>query len=1199
MNRIKSILSVLLGSLLVMAAMTACQGNTETAETGEDIQTSMEDTGMETTAERKVIPMVEARSLGEAYTLIENASFNGNKEGIVSGWELDNRGGIPRTQIEGGYGSLTDISTTAGTAMIRKLSKVTDGILVLETSAQVGGNFDGFSLAFLNEAGEAIYKAITKNGNWVYEGTTEQTLLANAKDTQSFTFRVVLSLPDNQATTYINGQNCGTYPLATTGEGSHPAEFRFATDEASTASVSLGGIRLTANYAINTNFDRYESGKLPYDWTGSGATIDGGTLKVTQGKAGITVDPVPGHVLAETEFQINKSGVDTAFSLCCGEDPVVSFTSKEQNFYANGQLVYENYVPGLWYRLRLEAKTGEDTCVVWLNGRQIATVPLLAETGYIDTVSIANDHATPVYYDEVRLYEKIAHEDYVPAPVRPKGEENYIVGLNVCPLWKEGTHFGWACTTPYEDAETVLGYYDEGTPETADWEIKYMVEHGIDFQAFCWYASSDNAPLHNNHLENHLHDGYMYAEYSDQMKYCLIWETANAASPRDMNAWKKYYVPYLIENYLKDSRYMTIDNQPVLCIFGANKILEKLGSEAAVKESFDYLDAEVQKLGFDGMLYLSCGSSSDTLAAMGFDGSYAYNWGTAGYQLDVNKNSILSSANVKSMYTVPTISVGFNSIPWHGVRYPMMSVADYETANLWVRDEYLPNHAQKGTWQENFVMLSTWNEYGEGTYIMPSQGNGGFGYLDALRKVYTQEEPDESLNLVPTAAQKERINHIYPNHHKILRKTGYYDTVAHSILSERFTIDYAGDNSVSASSVGNGKVTAKGYEGYVNGDALIVKSGIDVPAVEAPFLRVNLDVPKGTKVEVFFITDQDGSWTQNKSGNFTSDDSGSYVLDMSVNGAWKDNITAIRVDPGQTGANGGNETDNWFLLKSVSFLSDPNRTIYINGQTVDMQLYMEESADGQVLMAFDPKIALDYRLNLFHRWDAAAKKLTLSSEKHTVVYTVGSDTWVVDGTEKKLGFTLYCQDGLPMLPIEALCQAMDFACSWEDEALHITTAQSDFFASIADRVPGQWEFNTNGDAESWHSGSFQLTVLDGVLTAKSIDDNRDPIISRAEEVNLEAAAYDRVEIRCRYTYDNAYNDHISIYFTTNMDSNMSETMSIKLPLSTTDTGDQWEVLTADLTSIESWKDIIKSIRLDPFNTVGQMEIDYIRFLPKE
>ena len=33
--------------------------------------------------------------------------------------------------------------------------------------------------------------------------------------------------------------------------------------------------------------------------------------------------------------------------------------------------------------------------------------------------------------------------------------------------------------------------------------------------------------------------------------------------------------------------------------------------------------------------------------------------------------------------------------------------------------------------QKNFVMISTWNEYGEGTYIMPS-GLNGFGYVDEI-----------------------------------------------------------------------------------------------------------------------------------------------------------------------------------------------------------------------------------------------------------------------------------------------------------------------------------------------------------------------------------------------------------------------------------------------------------------------------------
>ena len=60
-----------------------------------------------------------------------------------------------------------------------------------------------------------------------------------------------------------------------------------------------------------------------------------------------------------------------------------------------------------------------------------------------------------------------------------------MVGMNICSLWREGSHAGWDCISPYDDVNTVLGFYDEGLPETSDWEIKFMVEHGIDYELYC------------------------------------------------------------------------------------------------------------------------------------------------------------------------------------------------------------------------------------------------------------------------------------------------------------------------------------------------------------------------------------------------------------------------------------------------------------------------------------------------------------------------------------------------------------------------------------------------------------------------------------------------------------------------------------------------------------------------------------------
>ena len=120
--------------------------------------------------------------------------------------------------------------------------------------------------------------------------------------------------------------------------------------------------------------------------------------------------------------------------------------------------------------------------------------------------------------------------------------------MNICSLWRNGTHYGWSCITPYDDRKPVIGYFDEGVPETADWEIKFMVEHGIDVQAFCWYGDNSAGPLKTPYWGAQLHDAFMYAEYSDYMYYCLQWETS-ATDEFGSGQFRNYVIPYWIENY--------------------------------------------------------------------------------------------------------------------------------------------------------------------------------------------------------------------------------------------------------------------------------------------------------------------------------------------------------------------------------------------------------------------------------------------------------------------------------------------------------------------------------------------------------------------------------------------------------------------------------------------------------------------------
>lgn len=112
---------------------------------------------------------------------------------------------------------------------------------------------------------------------------------------------------------------------------------------------------------------------------------------------------------------------------------------------------------------------------------------------------------------------------------------------------------------------------------------------------------------------------------------------------------------------------------------------------------------------------------------------------------------------------------------------------------------YLPTYANKskpgvdgdGHWQENFAMISTWNEYGEGTYIMPSDGLHGFEYLDALREVYSGGGAHTDVK--PTAEQKALITHNYPQDIRLLRRNGE-DTGLQSQSVKTYTTNFYNDN---------------------------------------------------------------------------------------------------------------------------------------------------------------------------------------------------------------------------------------------------------------------------------------------------------------------------------------------------------------------------------------------------------------------
>lgn len=83
----------------------------------------------------------------------------------------------------------------------------------------------------------------------------------------------------------------------------------------------------------------------------------------------------------------------------------------------------------------------------------------MTQTDFVNGIRFENIGDTKISLDDIRVNQLVDYE--MEAVTIPDGADDYIIGMNVCSLWRNGEHTGWATITPYEDIRPVLGYYDE------------------------------------------------------------------------------------------------------------------------------------------------------------------------------------------------------------------------------------------------------------------------------------------------------------------------------------------------------------------------------------------------------------------------------------------------------------------------------------------------------------------------------------------------------------------------------------------------------------------------------------------------------------------------------------------------------------------------------------------------------------------
>ena len=323
------------------------------------------------------------------------------------------------------------------------------------------------------------------------------------------------------------------------------------------------------------------------------------------------------------------------------------------------------------------------------------------------------------------------------------------------------------------------GYRNENLPEVMAQKIDAAADHGIDVFVFDWYFYDEENISGNKYLFQALEEGFLGADNNDRIKFAVMWcnhDLGNiapgAVAPQTVDAM----MDYVIEHYFKHPYYWKIDGCPYFSIYEVNSFLASFGNDyEKAAAAIARFREKVKQAGFkdlclNGVLFGMGGIVDEAVAALGIQSVTSYVWihhntlpffpytkyekAAERYFGSVSQgggsNGLEKGAAALPVPYHVNVSVGWDSSPrcgavteeeWRARRdYPFGAVIVDNTPALFKR--YLAkakSMALKNPPGDRIVMINSWNEWGEGSYLEPDTENGT-GYLEAIKDVFTTDK---------------------------------------------------------------------------------------------------------------------------------------------------------------------------------------------------------------------------------------------------------------------------------------------------------------------------------------------------------------------------------------------------------------------------------------------------------------------------
>ncbi len=346
---------------------------------------------------------------------------------------------------------------------------------------------------------------------------------------------------------------------------------------------------------------------------------------------------------------------------------------------------------------------------------------------------------------------KVEQTGYVPKPQPVPSVVD--VGAFYFPGWQSPAR--WAPILDFPMRRPVLGWYDEANPECADWQIKWAVEHGIDFFMVDWYWSQGN-----RHLEHWLHEAYGRSRYKSHLKWAIMWANHNRPGSHSLEDWRQV-TQHWIDHYLKTDEYYCIEGRPAVFIWSPQNLRNDLEGTDNAKELYALSQKMAREAGLPGIYFVAMSSHSNVgncreLKSEGYEAFTSYH----GFQLAEHElgtkyfsfeEVVRTSPQVwkdcdersSGLDYYPIVDTGWSSEPWHRSSARVIHSRTPERFGRLCQAarEYAEENGKK------IVCLGPVNEWGEGSYIEP-YAEYGFGDLDALRDAFCPPG-DYPPNVIP------------------------------------------------------------------------------------------------------------------------------------------------------------------------------------------------------------------------------------------------------------------------------------------------------------------------------------------------------------------------------------------------------------------------------------------------------------------